>query len=153
MVITCPNHKGVESLFLHETDILCNSKHLIDEWSLAHFMSGFYLKSKFKNINFKMMLFIGILWELFEKTPLSVKLFDFLGPIAGVEDDASYTGDSLINSISDVVFYVFGWKLACKYDNINDIKSQKISRIVILLTYAWCSSVSYLKVKSLYKKI
>ena len=47
MIITCPNHKGIRSLSLHETETICNCKHLIDEWSLAHFMSGFYLKTIF----------------------------------------------------------------------------------------------------------
>ena len=150
MVITCPNHKGLKSISLYETIISCNSKHLIDEHTLSHFFSGFYLRSNFKKVNFKIMLFLGIFWEIFERTHYAKQIFNFLGVIAGVSED-SYTGDSLINSISDVMIYVYGWKLAGKYDKINDNGTQKCTTIIMILTLIWASSFSYLKTQYLYK--
>ena len=150
MDITCPNHKGIKSISLYENIITCNSKHLIDEHTLSHFFSGFYLRSNFKNINFKIMLSLGIFWEILERTHYVKKIFDFLGPIAGVSE-GSYTGDSLINSFSDIVVYVYGWKLAGKYDNINDNKTKKFTTVIMILTLIWASAFSTLKIKCLYK--
>ncbi|GAH09179.1 unnamed protein product, partial [marine sediment metagenome] len=89
MQFTCPNHIGLKSFTLHETQTSCNSKHFLDEFSLVHFMFGFYFRTNFKKFNFKSNLLIAIIFEIFERSELSKNIINTLGPIAGVTSDNS----------------------------------------------------------------
>lgn len=96
------------------------SQHLSDWYTFSHIIHGFifyfFLTFFFPKIPFtKRMLFalgIEIAWEVAENTPLVINAYRQQALAKG------YTGDSIINSIFDSIFMLFGflsaWKLPVK---------------------------------------
>ena len=93
-----------------------NSQQLSDWYSLSHFSHGiifFFLigfllrkcKSNFKDdFSFKLMLatIVEVVWEILENSPIIINRYRLTGLAAG------YFGDSVINSVSDIFFMLFG---------------------------------------------
>ena len=64
--------------------------------------------------------------ESIEILILSKNIINTLGPIAGVTSDNSYTGDSILNSTTDIIFHLYGWYLANKYDTKSTKKINEV---------------------------
>ena len=77
-------------------------KALIDPWSCIHSISGLLLGQL--NISNDKSIFIAILWELIENSPMG----NIIWKSAGWPD---YYGDSFFNIISDIFFVTYFAKL------------------------------------------
>jgi hypothetical protein len=98
MDIWCKEHGLFETIFSPGTeDEKKTSQHLLDRWSLSHYLFGQMLKINFNNLSNKQIMAIYSLWEIAE-------LFfpTYLDP------NINYKGDSLINLISDSFFTYLG---------------------------------------------
>jgi hypothetical protein len=95
-----------------------NSQHLSDWYSPSHVIHGFifygalWLLSRFVPMSFGLRLILAIAiesgWELIENTDFIINRYRE----ATVSLD--YYGDSVINSVSDILFMVFGFFLASR---------------------------------------
>ena len=64
MRLKCNVHSWMESIFFAYKDHNCNSSHLIDEWTLVHFLSGVIFKILFPFVSLFWILIIHIIFEL-----------------------------------------------------------------------------------------
>jgi len=94
-----------------------NSQHLSDWYSFTHVIHGFMfyglLRLFFRKLPVSIRLILTIIlegaWEVFENTSFTIERYR-AGTIA-----LDYYGDSIINSLSDIVFCIFGFILARKF--------------------------------------
>ncbi len=98
-----------------------NSQHLLDPYSLTHVLHGvilFYLLGAFlprisTNRRFLIALIIESGWELLENSPLIIERY------RSVTISLDYYGDSIANSISDIlacgIGYLFAQKLGWRW--------------------------------------
>jgi hypothetical protein len=95
----------------------CTSQHLVDPYSLSHFLHGIVffwllwpLRAKISLSN-RLVLALGleIGWELFENSAWVIERYR--------QETASldYVGDSIVNSMLDVVFTVAGFIAAARF--------------------------------------
>jgi hypothetical protein len=111
-ICTC----GAIDLWVNESDSSRTSQMLADWYSFSHIVHGllFYaaLWLLFRKWpverRFLVALAIEVAWEIVENTPLVINRYR--------EETAAlgYTGDSVINSISDVAMMAFGFLIARK---------------------------------------
>ncbi len=109
-VCTCGYVKAWEGVVLSSG----NSQHLSDWYTFSHVIHGFlfYLglwyffprMSVWKRLLFSMG--IEIAWEIVENTPMVIQHYREQALAQG------YTGDSILNSVSDTLAMVFGFVLA-----------------------------------------
>ncbi len=98
MDLYCKEHGLIESLFSPGTeDEKKTSQHLLDCWSLSHYLFGQMIKVNFNNLSNKQIMAIYSLWEIAE----------FFFPTY-LDTNINYIGDSLINLISDTFFTYLG---------------------------------------------
>jgi hypothetical protein len=91
-----------------------NSQHLSDWYSFSHIIHGFLFYGLAKLIfpkaswQSRLALAVGIeaAWEVIENTPMVINHYREQALAQG------YTGDSIINSVSDTLMAVFGFLLA-----------------------------------------
>lgn len=110
---TCGYIKAWEGVVLS----IGNSQHLTDWYTFSHVIHGFlfYLLvwKLFPTMpvvqRFLIALSIEIGWELLENTPLVINHYREQALAQG------YTGDSIINSVSDTLAMVFGFILARRW--------------------------------------
>lgn len=93
-----------------------NSQHLLDAYSLSHVLHGvlffglFWLFRKWIPTHWRMLaaLAIEVGWELLENSPIIINRYRAATVSLG------YTGDSIVNSMGDIVSFALGYYLASK---------------------------------------
>ena len=93
-----------------------NSQHLSDWYSFSHIIHGFIFYWILWKVGGKwsvglrllLALFVETGWELFENTDFIINRY------REVTISLDYYGDSIINSVFDVLFMIFGFYLARK---------------------------------------
>lgn len=93
-----------------------NSQHLIDPYVFSHLLHGVVLFFVFNIGPFKRKPLWGLVWvtaleatwEVFENTPYTIDRYRSMTAAVG------YTGDSVINSLGDLLACIGGWFLARK---------------------------------------
>ncbi len=93
-----------------------NSQHLIDAYSLSHVLHGllfygfFWLFRKHMNLGWRLIaaMAIEVAWEMMENSPIIINRYRTATVSLG------YTGDSIFNSLGDVVSFALGFYLAAK---------------------------------------
>jgi len=87
--------------FIHTLIIM--GTNIIDKYSLLHLLAGIVFK--LLNISLYHTIFLNIVFEYLENTPYGMAYINRLKWWPGGKDSK----DSLINSISDVIFIALGW--------------------------------------------
>lgn len=111
-ICTC----GTTKLWVGETNSSDNSQHIADWYTLSHVIHGF--------------LFYGLLWLVARRTPLGARLliailieasweiFENTDMVINRYREATialgYVGDSVLNSVSDILFMVIGFFFAAR---------------------------------------
>jgi len=91
-----------------------NSQHITDPYSTSHFLHGIVFFWLFFRLRHRlsagarliMGLVIEIGWEILENSPLIIERYRSATASLG------YTGDTVLNSISDIVFCIIGFYVA-----------------------------------------
>lgn len=76
---------------------------LFDKWSVAHF-SIWFLIGKSKMFTPFTFLIANVVWEIWENTDTGIQWWNDRG-------QTEYTGDSLLNSITDIMWGYIGFYL------------------------------------------
>jgi len=111
-ICTC----GTIKLWVGDTNSSDNSQHIADWYTLSHIIHGF--------------LFYGVLWLVARRTPLGLRLliailveacweiFENTDMVINRYREATialgYVGDSVLNSVSDILFMVIGFFFAAR---------------------------------------
>jgi Protein of unknown function (DUF2585) len=95
-----------------------NSQHLIDWYTPSHLIHGFlfyfalWLLSRFLTLSFAMRLILAVAieatWEVVENTDFVINHY------REMTISLDYYGDSVINSVSDILFMVLGYFMAAR---------------------------------------
>ncbi|GAB4371666.1 MAG: DUF2585 family protein [Acidobacteriota bacterium] len=93
-----------------------NSQHLVDPYSLSHFLHGlvFYAAlwplGRRLSLRTRFLLALGIEagWEVLENTPMVIERY------RAVTMSLDYYGDSIVNSLGDVLCFLPGWWVAAR---------------------------------------
>jgi hypothetical protein len=94
----CKEHGLLKSIFSPGTENENKtSQHILDRWSLSHYLFGQMLKINFNKLTTKQIIAIQLLWEMME-----IVFPTYLDP------NINYKGDSLINIISDTFLTYLG---------------------------------------------
>lgn len=81
----------------------------MDKYSLLHFAVGIVFR--FMGIPFVYSIFLHILFEFLENTPAGVDFIDN-SPLLQWWPGGKKKADSLLNSVSDTIFFALGWWIA-----------------------------------------
>ncbi len=111
-ICTC----GTVDLWIGSRDSPHTSQMLLDWYSLSHIVHGllFYallwLLLRRVDVNWRFLAALGIeaMWEVIENTPMVIDRYRATTAAVG------YTGDSVINSLSDISMMALGFLLARK---------------------------------------
>lgn len=112
-----------------------NSQHLFDAYSLSHLLHGLIFYGVFwlfrKRMPFRWRLVaataVEVGWELMENSPIIINRY------RAATISLGYEGDSIINSLGDVVSYMIGFYIAARVG----FKWSVAIFIVIELTMLW----------------
>ena len=107
---------GYVSLWYNNANGSGNSQHLFDWYSLSHIIHGIaffaILSLLFKKMSLRTKLIIAVIiecaWEGLENSPIIINRY------RTATFSLDYFGDSIINSIFDVISMIFGFILAFK---------------------------------------
>ena len=107
---------GNVALWVGERDSPRTSQMLADWYSLSHIVHGllFYallwLVARRLNVNWRFLIasFIEASWEVIENTPMVIDRYRATTAAIG------YTGDSIVNSLSDIIMMAIGFLIARK---------------------------------------
>ncbi len=111
-ICTC----GTVKLWVSEVNSSDNSQHISDWYSLSHIIHGFlfygllWLVARSKPVGFRLLLAIVVeaAWEIFENTDMVINRYREATIALG------YTGDSVLNSVCDILFMVIGFFFASR---------------------------------------
>ncbi len=95
-----------------------NSQHLSDWYSFSHVIHGFiffgvsalFLRSRPLGLRLAIAVIVELAWELLENSPMIIDRYRAATIAIG------YSGDSVLNSMSDGVMMMIGFLLAAKLD-------------------------------------
>jgi Protein of unknown function (DUF2585) len=109
---------GYVKLWHFDIESAENSQHLIDWYTPSHIIHGFifywllWLASRWMSLSFGMRLVLAVAieasWEVIENTDFVINHY------REMTISLDYYGDSVINSVSDVLFMVLGFFLAAR---------------------------------------
>lgn len=93
-----------------------NSQHIADWYTFSHIIHGFLFyaiaRYLFPKKSFPIWLLVAVIaevsWEIFENTPMVINHYRQQALAVG------YTGDSILNSVFDVLWMVLGFIIAYK---------------------------------------
>ena len=93
-----------------------NSQHIADWYTFSHIIHGFLFygaaRLLFPKVSFGTRLLLAVVaevsWEIFENTPMVINHYRQQALAVG------YTGDSILNSVFDVLWMMFGFFIAYK---------------------------------------
>lgn len=111
-ICTC----GTIKLWVGETNSSDNSQHIADWYTLSHIIHGFlfygifWLVARRSPIGQRLLMAIVVeaAWEIFENTDMVINRYREATIALG------YTGDSVLNSVSDILFMVLGFFFAAR---------------------------------------
>tara|TARA_Y100000389_G_C17121689_1_gene345745 strand:+ start:53 stop:619 length:567 start_codon:yes stop_codon:yes gene_type:complete len=115
----CPyNENRLKHIYINEASGKYTSQSLFDIYSFTHISHGillfyilYYLNNyKIYNSMIYISLFYEILWEIIENTPMIINRYRKASNIS-----RNYPGDSIINSIGDVISMSIGFYLCLYY--------------------------------------
>ena len=109
---------GYVKLWHFDVESAENSQHLIDWYTPSHIIHGFifywllWLASRWVKLSFGMRLVLAVAieasWEVIENTDFVINHY------REMTISLDYYGDSVINSVSDILFMVLGFFLAAR---------------------------------------
>lgn len=111
-ICTC----GTIKLWVGETNSADNSQHIADWYTLSHIIHGFlfygilWLAARRWPLGPRLLgaIFIEAAWEIFENTDMVINRYREATIALG------YVGDSVLNSVSDILFMVLGFFFAAR---------------------------------------
>ena len=111
-ICTC----GTVKLWVGDPNTADNSQHIADWYTLSHIIHGFlfcglfWLLARNRPLGFRalMALVVEAGWEILENSPLIINRYRE-GTIA-----LGYEGDSILNSVSDILFMLVGFLIASR---------------------------------------
>ena len=111
-ICTC----GTIKLWVGETNSADNSQHIADWYTLSHIIHGFLFYGIFWIVARKWpvgprllgAIFVEAAWEIFENTDMVINRYREATIALG------YVGDSVLNSVSDILFMVLGFFFAAR---------------------------------------
>lgn len=111
-ICTC----GTIKLWVGETNSSDNSQHIADWYTLSHIIHGFLFYGIFWLVARKlpigqrllMAIVVEAAWEIFENTDMVINRYREATIALG------YVGDSVLNSVSDILFMVVGFFFAAR---------------------------------------
>jgi hypothetical protein len=111
-ICTC----GTIKLWVGETNSSDNSQHIADWYTLSHIIHGFLFYGIFWIVarrlpigqRLLMAIVVEAAWEIFENTDMVINRYREATIALG------YTGDSVLNSVSDILFMVLGFFFAAR---------------------------------------
>ena len=119
---SCPyNEERLKNLYIPESDGKYTSQSLFDIYSFTHISHGillFYiLRYIYKKKNEKMIyisiiyaIILEFIWEIIENLPITIERYRKTNKLA-----RDYEGDSIINSIGDILSMIIGFIIAWYY--------------------------------------
>jgi len=127
---------GHVRLWLGDINSSENSKHLFDPYSWTHLQHGLVfmlaLSGLFRRLSIKVRLLLAMalesIWELVENSATVIKSYQSNTVSMG------YTGDTIINSLGDVLMCVIGFLLASKLGWKKTIVLFVIIEVLMLMT-------------------
>ncbi|MDD2869563.1 DUF2585 domain-containing protein [Neomegalonema sp.] len=107
---------GKVKLWVGEADGPDNSQHVADWYTLSHVIHGFLFYGGLRLIARRWSMgsrlvaatLIEAAWEILENTPMVIDRYRAATMALG------YTGDSILNSVSDILFMMLGFFLAAR---------------------------------------
>ncbi|WP_018633285.1 DUF2585 domain-containing protein [Neomegalonema perideroedes] len=107
---------GTVKLWVNEADGPDNSQHIADWYTLSHVIHGFlfygglWLIARRWSMGSRLVAatLIEAAWEILENTPMVIDRYRTATMALG------YTGDSILNSVSDILFMILGFVLAAR---------------------------------------
>ncbi|MBP0581936.1 DUF2585 domain-containing protein [Labrys sp. LIt4] len=111
-ICTC----GTVKLWVGDPNTADNSQHIADWYTLSHVIHGFlfcglfWLLARSRPLGFRALLALVVEagWEILENSPLIINRYRE-GTIA-----LGYEGDSILNSVSDILFMLVGFLIASR---------------------------------------
>jgi hypothetical protein len=111
-ICTCGNVK----LWVGETNSSDNSQHIADWYTLSHIIHGFlfygifWIVARKLPIGQRLLMAVAVeaAWEIFENTDMVINRYREATIALG------YVGDSVLNSVSDILFMVLGFFFAAR---------------------------------------
>ncbi|MET3645547.1 DUF2585 domain-containing protein [Phyllobacterium ifriqiyense] len=111
-ICTC----GTVKLWVSDTNSSDNSQHIADWYTLSHIIHGFlfygilWLAARKRPVGQRLLgaIFIEAAWEIFENTEMVISRYREATIALG------YVGDSVLNSVSDILFMVLGFFFAAR---------------------------------------
>ncbi len=111
-ICTC----GTIKLWVGETNSPDNSQHIADWYTLSHIIHGFlfygilWLVARRWPVGPRLLIAIAVeaAWEIFENTDMVINRYREATIALG------YVGDSVLNSVSDILFMVLGFFFAAR---------------------------------------
>lgn len=121
-----------------------NSQHLIDPYSFTHVLHGilFYalLGWLWKSLSIEYRFSVAILlessWEILENTPMVIERY------RSVTISLDYYGDSIANSIMDVIACAIGFAIACRFRPRVSVAVFVATELILLITIRDCLTLN-----------
>ena len=117
----CKTHSLLDSMLPISTTKECYSTHFLDEFTVVHYVNGIAIKLLLPSITDREVLVSAVGFEIIENNPAYINNF---------YADGIYKGDSLLNSISDILVFYLGVELTKKSSTIKKNKNKSLLGIV-----------------------
>ncbi len=114
-----------------------NSQHLIDPYTITHVLHGVLFYAVFSWLpawvstsrRFALTVFLEACWEVLENSPLIIERYRSATIALG------YVGDSVLNSLSDILACAFGFWLASRFPAKWTVALVVASELLMLIFY------------------